>query len=77
MAYNGRTYDDYQASQYQRAIERRMRDSKREITAYKGAGLKDKETAAKIKLRRQSELYQDFSKHAGIRAKWERARVFD
>lgn len=75
VTYNGRTYDDYQASQYQRAIERRMRATKREISAYKGAGLKDKETAAKIKLRRQSELYQDFSNHAGIRAKWERARV--
>lgn len=77
VTYNGRTYDDYQASQYQRAIERRMRDSKREITAYKGAGLKDKETAAKIKLRRQSELYSDFSSKAGIRAKWERAKVIE
>lgn len=75
ITYNGREYDDYKASQYQRSIERRMRATKREISAYKGAGLKDKETAAKIKLRRQSELYQDFSNHAGIRAKWERARV--
>lgn len=75
ITYNDREYDDYKASQYQRAIERRMRDTKREIVAYKGAGLEEKQKAAEIKLRRQSELYSDFSKHAGIRAKWERSKV--
>lgn len=77
ITYNNREYDDYQASQYQRAIERRIRDTQREIIAYDAAGLKDDKIAAEIKLKRQAELYGDFSNHAGIRAKWERTRVFD
>ena len=74
--YEGRTYTAYEASQKQRQIERRMRGTKREIIAYEAAGLEDDFTAASIKLRRQRELYEDFSKAAGLRAKHERHYIY-
>lgn len=75
IEYGDREYTPYEASQYQRSIERRMRKSKREIEVFKSAGLDYEAKIARIKLRRQSELYKDFSNKAGIRAKVERARI--
>lgn len=73
--FGDREYTAYEASQYQRSIERRMRQSKREMTAYKAAGLDDDYRNSSIKLRRQRDVYEDFSKAAGIRPKWERAEL--
>lgn len=74
--YEGKTYTGYEASQKQRQIERNIRKTKRELIAYEGAGLKDDVTSAEIKLRRQQELYKDFSKHADLRTKHERTYVY-
>lgn len=75
--YDGRSYTAYEASQKQRQIERSMRQTKRQLIAYNGAGLKEDFTAASIKLRRQRQLYEDFSKIAGLRAKHERSHTYN
>lgn len=62
----------YDVSQKQRQIERRIRNTKREVAVYEGAGMKEKELFAKAKLQRQNKLYHDFSNSAGIRTKYER-----
>lgn len=71
-----RFYTFYEANQKQRQIERAIRKTKRELIAYEAAGLKDDFTAASIKLRRQRELYRDFSRAANLREKLERTGVY-
>lgn len=75
--YEGKTYTAYDATQKQRYYERQIRRTKRNIIAYDAAGLKDDFKAASIKLRRQRELYEDFSKVAGLRAKHERHHTYN
>ena len=75
--YDGRTYTAYEASQKQRQIERSMRQTKRQLIAYDAAALKDDFTAASIKLKRQRDLYEDFSEVAGLRAKHERHHTYN
>jgi hypothetical protein len=74
--FEGKTYTAYEASQKQRQIERAIRKTKRELIAYEAAGLKDDFTAASIKLRRQRELYRDFSRAANLREKLERTGIY-
>ena len=74
--YDGRIYTAYEAGQKQRQIERAIRKTKREIIAYDAAGLKDDFTVANVKLRRQMELYKDFSKAANLRKKVERTSTY-
>ncbi len=75
--YDGRIYTAYDASQKQRQIERNMRHTKRKLIAYDAVGLEDDFKAASIKLRRQRELYEDFSEVAGLRAKHERHHTYN
>src|SRR5699024_8629655 len=75
--YEGKTYNAYEASQKQRQIERSIRKTKRELIVYDNVGLKDDFTSASIKLRRQRDLYNDFSSKAGLRSKNERHQVYD
>lgn len=65
--YNGKTDTEYEASQYQRKLERGIRQSKREILAYHESGLKKDFENASIKLQRQREKYNDFAKTTGIK----------
>ena len=74
--YDGREYTHYEATQKQRQIERDIKHTKRQLIAYDAAELKDDFTAASIKLRRQRELYEDFSNAAGLREKSERHQVY-
>lgn len=74
--YEGKIYTAYEASQKQRQIETAIRNTKRQLIAYDNAGLKGDFTAASIKLRRQRELYTDFSKAASLREKVERTGVY-
>ncbi len=74
--YEGRLYTACEANQKQRQIERAIRKTKRELIAYEAAGLKDDFTATSIKLRRQRELYRDFSRAANLREKLERTGVY-
>ena len=73
--FEGREYDDYQATQTQRRIEASIRKQKRLKTAYESAGLTDEATTANIRLRRLNEKYRAFSKAAGLPEQRERMKV--
>lgn len=76
FTYKGKTYDAYQASQRQRYMERQIRKTKRQIIAYENAGLKEDAIDAQIKLFRQRQEYERFSKAAGLRPKYERTYTY-
>lgn len=73
--YNGKTYTYYEATQRQRAMERSMRKTKREILAADATDDKDRFTEKSVLLRRQKEEYGRFSKAAGLSLRNERAQV--
>lgn len=73
--YNGKTYTYYEATQRQRAMERSMRKTKREILAADATDDKDRFTEKSVLLRRQKEEYGRFSKAAELSLRNERAQV--
>ena len=75
FTFEGKEYDGYKATQKQREIERTIRKLKREQTAYKAAGLEDKEQAMSIRVRRLNAEYKEFSKAAGLPEQKERMKV--
>lgn len=75
IEFEGRKYDDYQATQKQRQIERTVRKLKRRKTAFEAAGQTDDAQAANIRLRRLSKEYSEFSKAAGLPEQRERMKV--
>lgn len=75
IEFEGRKYDDYQATQKQRQIERTVRKLKRRKTAFEAAGLTEEAHAANIRLRRLSKEYSEFSKAAGLPEQRERMKV--
>lgn len=77
IKFEGREYDDYQATQKQRQIERTIRRQKRLKAAYESAGLTAEADAAGAKLRALNQKYREFSKAAGLPEQRERLRVLD
>lgn len=75
IKFEGREYDDYQATQKQRQIERTIRKLKRRKAAFEAAGLTEDAQAASIRLRRENEKYKAFSKAAGLPTQPERMMV--
>lgn len=75
IQFEGKEYDDYQATQMQRRVEREIRKQKRLKTAYEAAGLTEDAQAANIRLRRLNQEYKAFSKAAGLPEQRERMRV--
>lgn len=75
IAYEGRQYDSYQATQKLRQIERSIRGSKRRLIGYEAAGLEADYTAESVRLRRLRGLYQDFSRASGLPTQEQRASV--
>lgn len=75
IEFEGKEYDDYQATQMQRRIERTIRKQKRLKAGYEAAGLTDDVAAVGAKLRRLNEKYRAFSKAAGLPEQRERMRV--
>ncbi len=75
--FEGREYDDYQATQMQRRIERSIRKQKRLRTAYEAAGLTGEAQAAGIRLRRLNGKYRAFSRAAGLPEQRERMKVLE
>ena len=73
--YNGKTYTYYEATQRQRAMERSMRKTKREILAADATDDKDRFAEKSVLLRRQKEEYGRFSKAAELSVRNERAQV--
>ena len=72
---NGKTYTYYEATQRQRAMERSIRKTKREILAADSSGDSDMFTAKSVLLRRQREEYKRFSGAAGLLTQNERNQV--
>ena len=75
LKFEGQEYDDYQATQKQRQIERTIRKLKRRKLSFEAAGLADEEQAANIRLRRLNQEYKAFSKAAGLPEQRERMKV--
>ena len=75
IAYDGKEYDDYQATQLQRKLERTIRKIKRRKMAFEAAGLKEDATAAGARLRALNKKYTEFSKAAGLPRQIDRMRV--
>lgn len=75
IQFEGREYDDYQATQKQRQIERTVRKLKRRKTAFEAAGLTEEAEAANIRLRRLNQEYKAFSRAAGLPEQRERMKV--
>lgn len=73
--FEGREYDDYQAIQQQRRIEREIRKEKRCQAAYKAAGLDEDAKNSRIRLQVLNRKYREFSKAAGLPEQRERARA--
>lgn len=75
IVFEGKEYDDYQATQMQRRVEREIRKQKRLKTAYEAAGLTDQATAAGSRLQILNRKYKEFSKAAGLPEQRERMKV--
>lgn len=75
ITYEGKHYTEYEATQFQRKLERAVRKTKRELIGAEESGDKDMFTAKSIKLRRLREYYKDFSTKAGLPTQNERAQV--
>lgn len=71
--YNGKTYTYYEATQKQRRMEKKVRDTKKEIEAQRAIGGNVDELEAQK--RKQIKEYHKFSGEMGIRAKDNRLRV--
>lgn len=75
--YEGKTYDQYAATQKQREIERTVRKLRREQTAFEAAGLKEDAAAAKTRIQRLNAKYKSFSEAAGLPMQKDRMEVLD
>jgi len=75
ILFEGKEYDDYQATQKQRSIERTLRKLKRRKATYQAEGQTEEATAAGVRIKRLNEKYRAFSKAAGLPEQWERAKV--
>lgn len=72
IKFEGREYDDYQATQKQREIERTIRKWKRRQA---GAVTDEEKAAAGARIRRLRAQYKAFSKAAGLPEQPERMKV--
>ncbi len=75
IKFEGQEYDDYQAAQKQRQIERTVRKLRRRKAAFEAAGLTEDAQAASIRLQRLNQEYRAFSKAAGLPEQRERMKV--
>lgn len=75
FAYQGKEYNQYEASQEQRRVERTLRKLRREAKAYEAAALSEDAQAVNIRIKRLRKYYDAFSKKAGLPTQYERAAV--
>ncbi|WP_338631518.1 phage minor capsid protein [Clostridium baratii] len=73
--YNGKNYTYYEATQKQRAMERAIRKTKKELIGYNAAGLNTDFKNASVKLKQQERKYKEFSKVADIPTEKDRLQV--
>lgn len=75
--YDGRIYTYYECTQRQRHMETAMRRTKRELIGAKATDDQEYFTEKAIRLRRQKEEYERFSKCAGLLTEYERTHVYE
>lgn len=75
IIFEGKEYDEYTATQFQRRIERDIRKQKRLKAAQEAAGLEEDSKNTKITLNRLNKKYREFSKAAGLPEQRERMKV--
>lgn len=73
--FDGKEYDEYQATQEQRRIERAVRKEKRRLAAFESNGQDKAAQNAKIKIRQLNKKYREFSEAAGLPMQRERMKV--
>lgn len=75
ILFDGKEYDDYQATQFQRRMERTVRKLKRDRAALQAVGDTEKEQAVLARTRALAARYREFSKAAGLPTQFERMVV--
>ena len=75
ILFDGKEYDDYQATQFQRRMERTVRKLKRDRAALQAVGDAEKEQAVLARTRSLTAKYREFSKSAGLPTQFERMVV--
>ena len=73
--FDGKEYDDYEATQFQRKMERTVRKLKRDRAALQAVGDTDKEQAVLARTRALTTKYREFSKASGLPTQFERMVV--
>ena len=75
--HDGKEYNAYEASQRMRQLERNMRKTKKGMIAFQSAGLDKDFQAASVRLRREKDLYKDFTRTGGLREQNVRHQTYD
>lgn len=75
IAYEGRHYTGYEATQQQNALERAAQKQQRRITVLEHLGDKDRLLAAKVRLTRIKQEYRKFSAYAKLPTREQRLRA--
>lgn len=73
--YQGKKYSAYEATQRQRQLEAKMRQTKRELIAAKATGNDEWYTDEAVRYVRLKDEYRSFSKAAGLRMQLERGNI--
>lgn len=75
VTYGGEKISYYDATQVQRSMERKIRETKRELAAYDEAGFKDEFSATSAKLKAQRDKLNGFCEETGLLRQNEREQV--
>lgn len=73
IEYNGEKYNEYEASQMQRGIERDIRSLKRQVAALEASG--GDASAERSQLRKAQKAYTDFTEQTGLKKQTARTKV--
>lgn len=73
IEYNGKKYTEYEASQIQRGIERKIREYKRVVASLEAGG--HDASAERKKLRDAQKVYTDFTKQTGLKKQSARTQI--
>ena len=73
ITYNGEKLTEYEATQKQREIERKIREQKRKVAALEAVG--EDASAERAKLRKAQKSYTDFTEQTGMRKQSARTQI--
>lgn len=75
--YNGKSYEPYQVTDRQRALERQIRQWKRKVMISEQIGDLDKVYANKQRLKARENVYRDFCKATDRKYRFARTKIYD